>query len=201
MVSINRLRVGYVSSEFGNHPLSQLMEYVFGMQNMKHVELFCYALSVNDGVEWRQNIQSKVEHFVDVIKIFAMKPAPIQVSYMGFTRTIEAAYIDYLVIDELVSPLCWSNVKRRISHNKHVAHPRGKVKVFPKDDPSKASKLTAFLGYMVGIAHIVIEVDKTQSNLRLKETCEPVTIIETRPTIIVGVMCYVKTPRGLRVRK
>ncbi|KAG5012540.1 hypothetical protein JHK86_024801 [Glycine max] len=29
-------------------------------------EVFCYALSVNDGTEWRQRIQSEAEHFVDV---------------------------------------------------------------------------------------------------------------------------------------
>ncbi|KAI9124423.1 hypothetical protein K1719_004345 [Acacia pycnantha] len=37
-------------------------------------------------------------------EIFAMQPAPIQVSYMGFPRTIGATYIDYLVTNE-VGPL------------------------------------------------------------------------------------------------
>ncbi|OVA01640.1 Tetratricopeptide TPR-1 [Macleaya cordata] len=61
-----RLRVGYVSSDFGNHPLSHLMGSVFGMHNKENVEVFCYALSQNDGTEWRQRIQSEAEHFVDV---------------------------------------------------------------------------------------------------------------------------------------
>lgn len=34
--------------------------------------------------------------------------------------------------------------------------------------------------------------------LHKKETCEPVTIIETPPMVVVGVVGYVKTPRGLR---
>lgn len=34
--------------------------------------------------------------------------------------------------------------------------------------------------------------------LHKKETCEAVTIIETPPMVIVGVVGYVKTPRGLR---
>ena len=38
---------------------------------------------------------------------------------------------------------------------------------------------------------IVVELHK-------KETCEAVTIIETPPLVIVGVVGYVKTPRGLR---
>lgn len=28
--------------------------------------MFCYALSPNDGTEWRLRIQSEAEHFVDV---------------------------------------------------------------------------------------------------------------------------------------
>jgi len=34
-------------------------------------------------------------------EIFAMRPAPIQVSYMGFPGTTGAEYIDYLVTDEV----------------------------------------------------------------------------------------------------
>uniref|UniRef100_A0A453BT65 O-GlcNAc transferase C-terminal domain-containing protein n=1 Tax=Aegilops tauschii subsp. strangulata TaxID=200361 RepID=A0A453BT65_AEGTS len=126
-----RLRVGYVSSDFGNHPLSHLMGSVFGMHDRDNVEVFCYALSQNDGTEWRQRIQAEAEHFIDVSamtsdviakminedkiqvlinlngytkgarnEIFAMQPAPIQVSYMGFPGTTGASYIDYLVTDE-----------------------------------------------------------------------------------------------------
>jgi protein O-GlcNAc transferase len=128
-----RLRVGYVSSDFGNHPLSHLMGSVFGMHDRDNIEVFCYALSQNDGTEWRQRIQSEAEHFVDVSamtsdiiarlinqdkiqilinlngytkgarnEIFALQPAPIQVSYMGFPGTTGAAYIDYLVTDEVL---------------------------------------------------------------------------------------------------
>lgn len=48
-------------------------------------------------------------------EIFAMQPAPIQVSYMGFPGTTGATYIDYLVTDEVgQSPLhgysCWYSV-------------------------------------------------------------------------------------------
>ena len=34
--------------------------------------------------------------------------------------------------------------------------------------------------------------------LHKKETCEAVTIIETPPMVVVGVVGYIKTPRGLR---
>uniref|UniRef100_A0A2P2LLJ1 protein O-GlcNAc transferase n=1 Tax=Rhizophora mucronata TaxID=61149 RepID=A0A2P2LLJ1_RHIMU len=146
-----RLRIGYVSSDFGNHPLSHLMGSVFGMHNRENVEVFCYALSPNDGTEWRQRIQSEAEHFVDVSpmssdmiakfinedkihvlinlngytkgarnEIFAMQPAPIQVSYMGFPGTTGATYIDYLVTDEFVSPLRFSDIySEKLVHLPH----------------------------------------------------------------------------------
>ncbi|KAI3757487.1 hypothetical protein L6452_05026 [Arctium lappa] len=81
---------------------------------------------------------------------------------------------------------------------KRAARHRGKVKAFPKDDPTKPCKLTTFLGYKAGMTHIVREVEKPGSKLHKKETCEAVTIIETPPMVVVGVVAYVKTPRGLR---
>ncbi|KAK8520144.1 hypothetical protein V6N13_031391 [Hibiscus sabdariffa] len=146
-----RLKVGYVSSDFGNHPLSHLMGSVFGMHNRENVEVFCYALSQNDGTEWRQRIQSEAEHFIDVSalssdmiakminedgiqilinlngytkgarnEIFAMQPAPIQVSYMGFPGTTGADYIDYLVTDEFVSPLRYAHIySEKLVHLPH----------------------------------------------------------------------------------
>ncbi|XP_038993246.1 60S ribosomal protein L3-1-like [Hibiscus syriacus] len=74
----------------------------------------------------------------------------------------------------------------------------GTVNAFPKDDPSKPCKFTAFLGYKAGMTHIVREVEKPGSKLHKKETCEAVTIIETPPMVIACVVGYVKTPRGLR---
>lgn len=38
------------------------------------------------------------------------------------------------------------------------------VKAFPKDDPTKACSLTAFLGYKAGMTHIVREVEKPGSS-------------------------------------
>jgi large subunit ribosomal protein L3e len=75
---------------------------------------------------------------------------------------------------------------------------KGKCKSFPKDDPARAPHLTAFMGYKAGMSHIVREVEKPGSKLHKKETCEAVTIIETPPMVVVGVVGYIQTPRGLR---
>lgn len=78
---------------------------------------------------------------------------------------------------------------------------RGKVKAFPKDDPSKPVHLTAFLSYKAGMTHIVREVDKPGSKVNKKEVVEAVTILETPPIVIVGVVGYIETPKGMRALK
>ncbi|KAJ4799232.1 60S ribosomal protein L3 [Rhynchospora pubera] len=75
---------------------------------------------------------------------------------------------------------------------------RGKVKSFPRDDQAKKPHLTAFIGYKAGMTHIVREVEKPGSKLHKKEACEAVTIVEAPPMVVVGVVGYIKTPRGLR---
>lgn len=74
----------------------------------------------------------------------------------------------------------------------------GKIKSFPRDNASKKPHLTAFLGYKAGMTHIVREVEKPGSKLHKKETCEAVTIVETPPLVVVGIVGYAKTTRGLR---
>lgn len=41
---------------------------------------------------------------------------------------------------------------------------RGKVKAFPRDDPSKPVHLTAFIGYKAGMTHVVREPDRPGSS-------------------------------------
>ncbi|GAA98922.1 uncharacterized protein L969DRAFT_51137 [Mixia osmundae IAM 14324] len=81
---------------------------------------------------------------------------------------------------------------------KRAARHRGKVKAFPKDDPKKPVHLTAFMGYKAGMTHIVRELERPGSKMHKKEIVEAVTIIETPPVNVVGVVGYVETPRGLR---
>jgi len=81
---------------------------------------------------------------------------------------------------------------------KRAAKHRGKVRAFPKDDASKPCHLTAFMGYKAGMTHIVRELDKHGSRMHQKEVVEAVSIIETPPMVVVGVVGYVATPKGLR---
>jgi len=81
---------------------------------------------------------------------------------------------------------------------KRAARHRGRVRSFPKDDKSQPCHLTAFLGYKAGMTHIVREMDKLGSKMHKKEVVEAVTVIEAPPMIVVGVVGYIDTPRGMR---
>uniref|UniRef100_A0A7S3JYI0 protein O-GlcNAc transferase n=1 Tax=Aureoumbra lagunensis TaxID=44058 RepID=A0A7S3JYI0_9STRA len=133
--SNKRIRIGYVSSDFGNHPLAHLTQSIFGMHDRQRFDIICYALSADDDSQWRRKIQAEVETFIDISKltirdsaltirshdvdilinlngytkgsrneIFALQPAPIQVSYMGFCGTLGASYVQYIIADNTVIP-------------------------------------------------------------------------------------------------
>ncbi|CAH6780329.1 Ogt [Phodopus roborovskii] len=68
-LSDGRLRVGYVSSDFGNHPTSHLMQSIPGMHNPDKFEVFCYALSPDDGTNFRVKVMAEANHFIDLSQI------------------------------------------------------------------------------------------------------------------------------------
>jgi len=136
-VKNERLRIGYVSSDFCNHPTAHLMQSIPGLHDRKRVEIFCYSLSPDDGTAFRAKIQREAEHFIDLSaiicngqaadrihadriqilvnlngytrgarnEIFALRPCPIQVMWLGYPNTSGAPYMDYLITDEITSPL------------------------------------------------------------------------------------------------
>jgi len=81
---------------------------------------------------------------------------------------------------------------------KRAASIRGRVRSFPKDKAEVAPHLTAFMGYKAGMTHIVRDLERPGSKAHKKEVVEAVTIVETPPIVVVGLIGYVKTPRGLR---
>jgi protein O-GlcNAc transferase len=130
-----RLRVGYVSSDFGNHPLAHLMNHVFVWHDPARFEVFAYATSPSDDSEWRAKISAGVEHFVEVAgmahdelaaciqgdsidvlvnlngytkgsrnEVFALRPAPVQLMYLGFPGSSGSHYMQYYVTDQVASP-------------------------------------------------------------------------------------------------
>eukprot|EP00697_Spironema_sp_BW2_P013173 gnl/Spiro4/3138_TR1523_c0_g1_i1.p2 gnl/Spiro4/3138_TR1523_c0_g1~~gnl/Spiro4/3138_TR1523_c0_g1_i1.p2 ORF type:complete len:398 (+),score=101.54 gnl/Spiro4/3138_TR1523_c0_g1_i1:49-1242(+) len=81
---------------------------------------------------------------------------------------------------------------------KRCCRQRGKVKSFPRDVPSARPHLTAFMGYKAGMTHVLREMDRPGSKSHKKEVVEAVTVLECPPMVVVGMVGYVETPRGLR---
>lgn len=54
------------------------------------------------------------------------------------------------------------------------------------------------MGFKAGMTHIVREVDKPGSKVHKKDVVEAVTVIETPPMVVVGLVGYIETPFGLR---
>ncbi|KAL8824239.1 MAG: hypothetical protein Q9191_005194 [Dirinaria sp. TL-2023a] len=81
---------------------------------------------------------------------------------------------------------------------KRAARHRGRVKSFPKDNPKEPVHLTAAMGYKAGMTTIVRDLDRPGAKMHKKEIVEAVTVIETPPMIVVGLVGYIETPRGLR---
>lgn len=129
------LRVGYVSSDFNNHPLAHLMQSVFGLHDITRVKAYCYATTASDSSIHRQQIQREAPVFheahswsaeklisqiiadgIHILinlngftrgarnEIFAARPAPIQMSFMGFAGTLGAEWCDYLYADTTAVP-------------------------------------------------------------------------------------------------
>jgi large subunit ribosomal protein L3e len=75
----------------------------------------------------------------------------------------------------------------------------GKIRHFPKDDNSKPVHLTAFMGYKAGMTHVVRQIDRKEGKKTVKkDIIDAVTVIETPPILVNGVVGYIQTPRGLR---
>ncbi|KAJ1724611.1 hypothetical protein LPJ53_001147 [Coemansia erecta] len=129
------LHIGYVSSDFNNHPLAHLMQSVFGMHDRRRFRVFCYATTAADGSAHRAKIEAEADVFVacagwstqrivervaaDAIhvlvnlngytkgarnEVFAARPAPVLVAFMGFAGTLGAGWCDYVVADPIVCP-------------------------------------------------------------------------------------------------
>jgi protein O-GlcNAc transferase len=71
--SAERLRIAYISSDFGNHPLSQLMQHAFGMHDRSRLEVYGYALSADDGTVARGRIERGMDRFFDVHRLTVLQ--------------------------------------------------------------------------------------------------------------------------------
>jgi predicted O-linked N-acetylglucosamine transferase (SPINDLY family) len=129
-----RLRVGYVSPDLRRHPVSAIFAPILAAHDRSQVEATCYYnFSGEDAVtlhlrsladRWRpvadlddaalcaQIRADGIDILVDLaghtahnrLLAFARKPAPIQVSWLGYFNTTGLATMDYFISDPWSSP-------------------------------------------------------------------------------------------------
>jgi len=61
-----RIRVGYVSSDFRNHATTHLCIGLFGRHDRSRFEVTAYSFGADDGSHYRRRVEAECEHFVDV---------------------------------------------------------------------------------------------------------------------------------------
>jgi large subunit ribosomal protein L3e len=81
---------------------------------------------------------------------------------------------------------------------KRTKYHSGRIRSFPRDDAAEQPHLTAFRGYKAGMTHVVRGVDRPGALMHKREVVDAVSIVETPPMVVVGVVGYVETPSGLR---
>jgi len=131
-----RPRVGYLSSDFREHPVAYLMAELFELHDPARVEVFAYSCQgAGSRSAVRERIRGAARHFVDVEplsphraarrivedgidilvdlsghtqfargRITALRPAPVQVNFLGYPGTLGAPYVDYILTDRFVTP-------------------------------------------------------------------------------------------------
>jgi protein O-GlcNAc transferase len=129
-----RLRIGYVSADFGNHPVGYFLLDVLSAHDPAAVEVFGYCnRAVVDAMTAR--LRSAAHHWRDIVNLpdaqvetqirrdsidilvdlsghtaknrlplFALRPAPIQVSWLGYFGTTGLGAMDYILADRFVLP-------------------------------------------------------------------------------------------------
>ncbi|MEK7223264.1 MAG: hypothetical protein AAB156_03220, partial [Pseudomonadota bacterium] len=128
------LRIGYVSADFKRHPIGYFLEPVLAEHDKSKVTVFCYSgVSVADewtarirthADQWRDIAwkgddavagmirEDEIDILVDMsghtagnrLLVFARKPAPVQVTWIGFFTSTGLETMDYLLADGFYSP-------------------------------------------------------------------------------------------------
>jgi len=129
-----RLRIGYVSPDFGEHPVGRFMLPLLENHDHTQFEIFCYADGRRDDAitrrlraradAWRSTTglsdeqlaslvrQDRIDILVDLVMhmrgtrmlVFARKPAPVQVTYLAYCSTSGLETIDYRLTDQYLDP-------------------------------------------------------------------------------------------------
>lgn len=129
-----RLRVGLVSGDLRNHPVGIYLRELLGELDRDAVELYAFPANLREddltrrfkeiiphwipaaGLDNQQLAQRVADRNIDILidlsghtkdnrlPLFAWKPAPVQVTWMGYTATTGLKEMDYILCDRWVMP-------------------------------------------------------------------------------------------------
>lgn len=129
-----RLRVGYVSADFRRHAVGRFIEPVLRLHDTSRFEVHCYSNATDEddmtrhlrtlvpgwrdihGVDDRAAAamirQDSIDILVDLsghsagnrLLVFAHKPAPIQMTWLGYLNTTGMQAMDYRITDAVADP-------------------------------------------------------------------------------------------------
>ena len=129
-----RLRVGYVSPDLRDHPVGRFLLPLLSHHDKSRVEVFAYSqVCVADAMTqrlrshvdcWRNILgladgqvadlihEDQIDILIDLaghtggnrLGVFARKPAPVQVTWLGYPNTTGLTEIDYRLTDALADP-------------------------------------------------------------------------------------------------
>ena len=133
--SKSKIRIGYFSADFNNHPVTFLIAKVLKEHDRDDFEIFAYSFGQKSDDQYTQKIKNNVDHFknlndlndmqaVEMVRkdsidiaidlmgytshcrtsIFAIRLAPIQINYLGFTGSMGCNCIDYIIADNTLIP-------------------------------------------------------------------------------------------------
>lgn len=174
-----RLRIGYLSPDFYTHSVAYFIESILANHDPVNTEIFCYANNkrcdeTTDRLKslvahWRDIwsiadarvaniIQSdNIDILVDLaghtarsrLLVFARKPAPVQVSYLGYPNTTGLAAMDYYLTDAWADP---PGMTEKFFTEKLIRLPRGLSCYRPIPDAPEAGSLPALTAGHVTLA-------------------------------------------------
>ncbi|HML15199.1 MAG TPA: tetratricopeptide repeat protein [Xanthobacteraceae bacterium] len=129
-----RLRIGYVSPDFWLHSVAFFVEPLLKSHDRRVVEVFCYAeverpdtatahlrgladgwlvtVGMSDEKLAERIRADGIDILVDLaghtarnrLRVFARKPAPVQVTWLGYPNTTGLEAIDYRLVDAVTDP-------------------------------------------------------------------------------------------------
>ena len=129
-----RLRIGYLSADFRRHSVAKFIEPVLREHDRRRFEIFCYSSAIQEDavtrrlkalpVQWRRvgalddiavarKIASdEIDVLIDLgghtqgsrLTVLRHRPAPVQMSYLGYPGTTGLSEVDFRIADEWVEP-------------------------------------------------------------------------------------------------